>query len=184
MDILRQTQPYFKFVSKQLLSDEDFASDAEKYFDSIEKNDKLCCHKIIQVFRGIQMIHIVLQDVIQDCPIYEVFQKEFIGEKLSGEIQLQVDAAKEEKQPNAKIPKRGNRFKLHFARLLETIITVKVSRDEIKLHKEILEKIFDKLELNKDTDKKYQQWAEASTEWHISNNQLLIYKIGAALFDA
>ena len=130
------------------------------------------------------MIHIVLQDVIQDCPIYEVFQKEFIGEKLSGEIQLQVDAAKEEKQPNAKIPKRGNRFKLHFARLLETIITVKVSRDEIKLQKEILEKIFDKLELNKDTDKKYQQWAEASTEWHISNNQLLIYKIGAALFDA
>ena len=70
MDILRRTQPYFKFVSKQLLSDEDFASDAERYFDSIEKNDQFCCHEIIQVFRRIQITHVVLQDVIQDCPIY------------------------------------------------------------------------------------------------------------------
>ena len=184
MDILRRTQPYFKFVSKQLLSDEDFASDAERYFDSIEKNDKFCCREIIQVFWRIQMIHIVLQDVIQDCPVYEVFQKDFIGEKLFGEIQLQVDAAEEEKQPYAKIPKRGNRFKLNFARLLETIITVKVSRDEMKRQKEILEEIFDKWELDKGTHKKYQEWIEARAKEHISNNQLLISKIGATLFGA
>ena len=37
------------------------------------------------------MIYTVLQDVFQDCPVYHVFQKEFIGEKLAGEIQLQID---------------------------------------------------------------------------------------------
>ena len=184
MDILRPTQPYFKFVSKQLLLDEDFASDAEKYFDSIEKNDKLCCHKIIQVFRRIQMIYVVLQDVIQDCPIYEVFQKKFIGENFFGEIQPQVDAAKEEKQPNAKIPKCGNRFELNFARLLVTIITIKASRDEVKRQREILQEIFDKWGFRKDTHKKYQEWIEARAKEHISNNQLLISKIGATLFGA
>ena len=184
MDILRRTQPYLKFLSKQLLSDEDFASDAERYFDSIEKNDKFCCHEIIQVFWRIQMIHVVLQDVIQDCPVYEVFQKEFISEKLLEEIQLQVDAAEEEKQPNAKLPKCGNHFKLNFARLLETITTVKVSCDEIRRQKEILEEILDKWELNQNTHKKYQEWVEACTKEHISNNQRLIFKIGATLFGA
>ena len=94
MDILRQTHPYFEFLSRQLLSDEEYAADAKSkiwknYFDFIEENDKISCHKIIQLFKRIQMIQVVLQNYgIQDCPVYEFFQKEFIGEKLAGEIQL------------------------------------------------------------------------------------------------
>ena len=68
--------------------------------------------------------------------------------------------------------------------MLETITTVKVSRDEIKRQKEILEEIFDKWELDKGTHKKYQEWIEACTKEHISYNQLLIFKIGATLFGA
>merc|ERR1712210_447160 len=54
MDILRQTHPYFEFLSRQLLSDEDYAADAKtkiwkKYFDFIEENDKISCQKIIQL---------------------------------------------------------------------------------------------------------------------------------------
>ena len=91
-----QTYPYFEFVSKQLLSDKDFDSVLprnilERYFDYVEKSDEYSCHEIIQIFKRIQMIYIVLQDVIQDCPIYEVFQTKFIGRKLAEEIQLQID---------------------------------------------------------------------------------------------
>ena len=91
MDILRQTYAYFEFLSRQLLSDEDYCSDAKtkiwkEYFDFIEENDKICCLKIIQLFKRIQMIQVVFQDVIKNCPVYEFFQMEFIGEKLAGEI--------------------------------------------------------------------------------------------------
>merc|ERR1712051_304619 len=107
MDILRQTRPYFEFLSKQLLSEEDLAIETEntiweRYFDLIEQNEELCyplcCHKIFQGFKRFQMIHTVLQDVIQDCPVYEVFQREFIGEKLAGEIQLQIDSGEKKKE--------------------------------------------------------------------------------------
>ena len=94
MDILRQTQPYFKFLGNQLLEEHIF-DDADRnfskiYFDFVEKNEDDCCQNIIKIFKRIQMIHTVLQDVFQDCPVYHVFQKEFIGEKLAGEIQLQI----------------------------------------------------------------------------------------------
>ena len=92
MDILRQTQPYFKFLGTQLLN-ENISDDADRnfskiYFDFVEKNEDDCCQNIIKIFKRIQMIHTVLQDVFQDCPVYHVFQKEFIGEKLAWEIQL------------------------------------------------------------------------------------------------
>ena len=97
MNILRRTQPYFEFVSNQL-SDEDLDAAAERkiwkdFFDLIETNGNNCCHKIIQFFKRIQMIHTILQGLIQGCPVYEVFQKEFIGEKLAGEIRSQIDKA-------------------------------------------------------------------------------------------
>ena len=87
MDILRQTQPYFKFLGNQLLN-ENISDDADRnfskiYFDFVEKNEDDCCQNIIKIFKRIQMIHTVLQDVFQDCPVYHVFQKEFIGEKLA-----------------------------------------------------------------------------------------------------
>ena len=96
LDIFKQTHPYFEFVSKQLLSDGNFNSVLprnilERYFGYVEKSDEYSCREIIQIFKRIQMIHIVLQDVIQDCPIYEVFQTKFIGKKLAEEIQLQID---------------------------------------------------------------------------------------------
>ena len=133
MDILRQTRPYFEFLSKQILSEEDFAIDAENeiwkiYFDFVEKNEKFCCHKIIQGFKRFQMIHVVLQDVIQDCPVYEVFQKKFIGGKLVGEIQLQIDGIEKKKQ---KYPKMCE-FESDFSWLLESIINLKVCRGKIE----------------------------------------------------
>ena len=137
MDILRQTHPYFEFLTRQLLSDEEYAADAKtkiwkKYFDFIEENDKISCQKIIQLFKRIQMIQVVLQDVIQDCPVYNFFQKEFIGEKLAGEIQLKIDSVvytfvEKEKQPNAKW---GNHFNLDVARLLEQIADLNVRLEE------------------------------------------------------
>ena len=151
MDILRQTRPYFEFLSKQILSEEDFAIDAENeiwkiYFDFVEKNEKFCCHKILQGFKRFQMIHVVLQDVIQDCPVYEVFQKKFIGEKLAEEIQIysgiyyvqiQIDRAEKEKQTNTKLPEYGNHFELlNSAGWLETITTFKKCRDELRFQKE------------------------------------------------
>ena len=80
MKILRRTQPYFKFLSKEL-SEEDFDTADERknferdFFDLIETSENYSCHKIIQIFKRIQMIHTVLQDLTQDCPVYEVFRK-------------------------------------------------------------------------------------------------------------
>ena len=149
MDILRQTHPYFEFLSRQLLSDEEYAADAKSkiwksYFDFIEENDKISCHKIFQLFKRIQMIQVVLQNEhqnygIQDCPVYECFQKEFIGEKLAGEIQLQIDSVflvytnvEMEKQRNAKW---GIHFKLDVARLLKQIADLNVRLEEIRIRK-------------------------------------------------
>ena len=137
MDILRQTHPYFEFLTRQLLSDEEYAADAKtkiwkKNFDFIEENDKISCRKIIQLFKRIQMIQVFFQDLIQNCPVYDFFQKEFIGEKLAGEIQLKIDSVvytfvEKEKQPNAKW---GNHFNLDVARLLEQIADLNVRLEE------------------------------------------------------
>ena len=144
MDILRQTRPFFEFLSKQILSEEDLAIETEntiwkRYFDLIEQNEELCnplcCHKIFQGFKRFQMIHIVLQDVIQDCPVYEVFQREFIGEKLAGEIRLQIDSGEKEKkkQPNAKC---SHHFESNFSGWLKTFTALKKCRDEMRYQKE------------------------------------------------
>ena len=136
MDILRQTEPYFEFLS--LLSNEEFADDAKRkfskeYFDFLEKNEDFCSQNIIKSFKRIQMIHISLQDVIQDCPVYKVFQKEFIGEKLAKEIELQIDRAVKEKQPE---PQMRLDFESSFAWLLEAIASLKVRRDKENYLKE------------------------------------------------
>ena len=145
MDILMQTRPYFEFLSKKILSEEDLAMETEnaiwkKYFHLVEQNENLysplCCHKILLGFKRFQMIHIVLQDVFQDCPIYEVFQRKFIGEKLAGEIQLQIDSAEKEKEPNTKLPKCSHHFELNFSGWLETFTALKKGRDEIRYQKE------------------------------------------------
>jgi hypothetical protein len=69
MDILKRTQPFFEFLSKQL-SDE-YLADARKvwteYFDFVEKNDNYCCHNIIHIFKNIQMVHFDLQELFQIC---------------------------------------------------------------------------------------------------------------------
>ena len=115
MDILRKTQPYFEFLSKQLLKDEDFTEDpynasldaernfVKRYFDVLEKSEDYCSQNVIKIFKRIQMIRIVLQDGIEDCPVYEIFEEEFIGKKLAGEIQLQIDRAEKEKQQDPKM---------------------------------------------------------------------------------
>merc|ERR1712051_422066 len=87
MDILRQTHPYFEFLSGQLLSDEEYGADAKtkiwkKYFDFIEENDEISCRKIIQLFKRIQMIQVFFQDVIQNCPLYDFFQRNSLVKNL------------------------------------------------------------------------------------------------------
>ena len=50
----------------------------KKFFDSIEfiaQNDNYTCQEMIQLFKKIQVIHAALQGVIDDCPVYKVFQK-------------------------------------------------------------------------------------------------------------
>ena len=146
MDILRKTQPYFEFLSKQLLKDEDFTEDSDDanrnfvkgYFDVLEKREDYCSQNIIKIFKRIQMIHIVFQDGIEDCPVYQVFQKEFIGNKLAGEIQLQIVRAKKEKQhdPMPMIDANCNCFESRFAWLFEKINQIKACRNAFKCQKE------------------------------------------------
>ena len=87
------------------------------------------------------MMHIVLQDVFQDCPVYHVFQKEFIGKKLAGEIQLHVDRAEKKRIHDAQLLMRLD-FESSFAWLLEKIATLKVCRNEtryqIETNKDVL----------------------------------------------
>jgi len=186
MDILRQTHPYFEFLSRQLLSDEDYAADAKtkiwkEYFDFIEENDKICCLKIIQLFKRIQMIQVVFQDVIKNCPVYEFFQKEFIGEKLAGEIQLQIDYTTiytfVEKE---KHPKWGNNFKLDVARLLEQIadLHLNVRREEIRSRKENN----NVLQFDQEHQNLYQEWLELSRKDLKVGKELLLRTALATLF--
>jgi hypothetical protein len=68
----------------------------KEFFDSIEiraKKDNFSCQKMIQLFRKTHVVHASLQSVIQDCPVYEVFQKEFIGRQLAEEFQSEFDKA-------------------------------------------------------------------------------------------
>ena len=142
MDILRKTQPYFEFLSKQLLKDEDFTEDSDDanrnfvkgYFDFVEKKEDYCSQNIIRIFKRIQMIHIVLRDGIEDCPVYEVFQKEFIGNKLAGEIQLQIERAEKEKQDHNMCANCS--FESRFAWLFEKITQIKALRNEVNGQKE------------------------------------------------
>ena len=84
------------------------------------------------------MIHTVLQDVFQDCPVYYVYQKEFIGEKLAGEIQLQIDKALRAEKEKDK-PLMRYDFESSFAWLLERIANLKVYRDQkIETNKDVL----------------------------------------------
>ena len=138
MEILRQTQPYFKFLGNQLLK-ENISDDADRnfskiYFDFVEKNEDDCCQNIIEIFKKVQMIHTVLQDLFKDCPVYHVFQKEFIGEKLAGEIQFQIDKAlrAEKKNLQDKLLMLYD-FESSFAWLLEKIANLKVCRDETRV---------------------------------------------------
>ena len=131
MNILRRTQPYFEFLSKQLLSGEDFVVAWKDFFDYIGENEDYSCHKIVQSFKRIQMIYIVLQELIQDCPVYEVFQKEFVGENLAGEIQSQIDKSEKEKFQRPKF-----RFESNFDWLCEQITRVKVSRNNLRSQKD------------------------------------------------
>ena len=78
------------------------------------------------------MIHIVLQELNQDCPVYEVFQREFIGEKLAGEIQLQIDSGEKGKEN----PKCSHHFESNFSGWLKTFTALKTCRDEMRYQKE------------------------------------------------
>ena len=188
MDILRQTHPYFEFLSRQLLSDEEYAADAKSkiwksYFDFIEENDKISCHKIIQLFKRIQMIQVVLQDGIQDCPVYDFFQKEFIGEKLAGEIQFQIDSVEKEKQPIAKFPKWGNHFKLNVSGLLEQIAELNVRREEIRSFKEFNNVLqFDQEYQDLEIQNLYQEWLETTRKELKARKERLLRTSFATLF--
>jgi hypothetical protein len=148
MDILRKTQPYFEFLSK-LLKDEDFTENtddanrnfAKGYFDLVEKNEDYCSQNIIKIFKRIQMIRIVLQDGIEGCPVYEVFQKEFIGKKLAVEIQLQIDRAEKEKEdPDICFESRfAPGVDQRFAWLFEKSTQIKTCRNGVKQRKEMNE---------------------------------------------
>jgi hypothetical protein len=140
MGILRQTRPYFELISKQLIEEEIKSFEAERLFfliycdfveiSNLEKSEDFCSQNIIKIFQRFQMIHIVLQDVIQDSPDYEVFQKEFIGEKLAGEVQLQIDKAEKEKQQD---PKQGHfDFRKSFAWMFNQVTSVIECRQMIE----------------------------------------------------
>ena len=144
MDILRQTRPYFELLKKQLVTeftDEDSIFNderifSESYFDFVEKNEDFCSQNIIKIFKRFQMIHIVLQDVIQDSPDYEVFQKEFIGQKLVGEVQLQMDKVEKEKQKIPKLCADDLDFKSSFAWMFHEVTSVIKCREQIEFTKE------------------------------------------------
>ena len=149
MGILRQTRPYFELLKKQLVTDEDSPFDDERIFsgsycDFLEENEDFCSQIIIKIFQRFQMIHIVLQDVIQDSPDYEVFQKEFIGQKLVGEVQLQMDKAEKEKQQFPKFCADDFDFKSSFAWMFNQVTSVIECREEMEFEKERKSYPFDK----------------------------------------
>ena len=167
MGILRQTRPYFELISQQLDKGVEIdikSFDAERVFlasycDFVEKNEDFCSQNIIKILQRFQMIHIVLQDVIQDSPDYKVFQKKFLGEKLAGEVQLQVDKAEKEKYQDPKLIADLIDFKKSFAWMFNEVTSVIKCREQIEFEKErktyyeknvyeqLLEKIKEKLEV-------------------------------------
>ena len=181
MDILRQTQPYLEFLSRQL-SDEDFAIARKTWkghFDFVEKDDDRCCHKIIQVFKRIQMVQIIFQDVIQDCPVpvYEVFQKEFIGEKLAQDIQSQI--MERHKYPKASGYCYKFDYNAPFAWMLGHITNMKVRRDEVRREKENNNDLFESDQILKNL---YELWLEASKKEYKSGQKLLLLGMKITLF--
>jgi hypothetical protein len=168
MDILRQTLPYLEFLSSHL-SDEDFADGKniwKGHFDFVGKDDHHCCFKIIQLFKRIQMVQILFQDVIQDCPVpvYEVFQKEFIGEKLAGEIQSQIMEI--HKYP--KLPGYCYKFDYNapFAWMLRHITNMKVRLSEVKWD--------DLYESDQNLKNLYELWLKQSKTEYKAGQKLLL----------
>ena len=124
------------------------------------------------------MIYTVLQDVFQDCPVYHVFQKEFIGEKLAGEIQLKIDSVvyifvEKEKQPNAEW---GNHFNLDVARLLKQIADLNV-RLELRIRKSN-----NVLQFDQEYPNFHQEWLESARKQLKLGNELLLCTTLATLF--
>jgi len=181
MNILRQTQPYCEFLSRQL-SDEDFAGARKTwkgYFDFVEKDDDHSCHEIVQVFKRIQMVQVLFQDVIQDCPVpvYKVFEREFIGEKLAGEIQSQI-------MEKHKYPKLSQYYfildyKAPFAWIVGHITHMKVRRDEVIREKEDNK---DLLESDQNLKNLYELWVEASKREYKAGQKLLLLRMKFTLF--
>ena len=149
MGILRQTRPYFELVSKQFVANENSALLSaypsafdreriflENYCDIVENHEDFCSQNIIKIFKRIQMIHIGLQDVIQDSPDYEVFRKEFVGQKLAGEVQLQMDKVEKGKQQASNFSADGFDFKSSFAWLSDNVLSVIECREYLKFTKE------------------------------------------------
>ena len=164
MGILRQTRPYFELVRKQFVTvqfaNETSTFDAERIFlenycDFVENHEDFCSQNVIKIFKRIQMIHIALQDVIQDSPDYEVFQKEFIGQKLAGEVQLQMNKVEKDKQQDSKLCVDVFDFKSSFDWLLKSVISVIECREKIKFIEE--RKIF----FDQDNENLYDQMLEA-----------------------
>jgi len=181
MDILKQTLPYLEFLSSHL-SDEDFAGARKTWkghFDFVQKDDDHCCQKIIQMFKRIQIVQILFQDVIKECPVpvYEVFQKEFIGEKLVGEIQSQIM----EKHKYAKLPEYCYSFdyKAPFAWMVGHINMMNVRRDAVRREKENNKYL---LEIDQNLKNLYELWLEASKEGYKSGQKLLLLGMKITLF--
>ena len=135
------------------------------YFDFVGKDDDHCCFKIVQLFKRIQMVQILFQDVIQDCPVpvYEVFQKEFIGEKLAGEIQSQIMEI--HKYP--KLPGYCYKFDYNapFTWMLRHITNMKVRLNEVKWD--------DLYESDQNLKNLYERWLKQSKAEYKAGQKLL-----------
>ena len=107
--------------------------------------------------------------MFQDCPVYHVFQKKFIGEKLAGEIQLQIDTAL---RAENKLLIRYD-FESSFAWLLEKIANLKVCRDETRVQIETNKDVL--LEFDQNDRNIYEQLLLAiKAETNAREQQLLL----------
>merc|ERR1712166_70171 len=107
---------------------------------------------------------------------------EFIGEKLAGEIQLQIDSVVYTFVENkaSKHPKWGNHFKLDVARLLDQIadLHLNVRREEIRSRKENN----NVLQFDQEHQNLYQKWLELSRKDLKVGKELLLRTALATLF--
>lgn len=181
MDILKQTLPYLEFLSSHL-PDEDFAATRKTWkdhFDFVQKDEDHCCQKIIQMFKRIQIVQILFQDVIKECPVpvYKVFQKEFIGEKLVGEIQSQIM----EKHNNSKLSEYcySFDFKAPFAWMVGHINHMNVRRDMVSREKENYKYL---LESDENLKNLYELLLEESKEGYKLGQKLLLLGLKITLF--